>query len=170
MAVQRLTDYTRRIWTALGPDDPTVHDIQVNDIIYYMDASECCVVTHVYPDGSIDNETLPDIGGGDVTYKDITLLPINNTGTGQLNIIYWSEIDDGVPAGNVVALTLNTNHTIHVQVVNGYVQLISQSSTSGWEPYYNDEPLETLLSTTNRALGFKLPPEYTPGEIIKLIH
>lgn len=69
MAVERLTDYTRRIWTALGPDDPTEHDIQVNDIIYYMDSSECCVVTHVYPDGSIDCETLPDVGGGGDPYE-----------------------------------------------------------------------------------------------------
>ena len=64
MAVQRLTDYTRRIWTGLGSDDPTGHDIHVNDVIYYMDSSECCIVTNVYPDGSIDCETLPDIGGG----------------------------------------------------------------------------------------------------------
>ena len=64
MAVERLTDYTRRIWTALGPDDPTGHDIQVGDVIYFMDSSECAIVTNVYPDGSIDAETLPDIGGG----------------------------------------------------------------------------------------------------------
>lgn len=64
MAVERLTDYTRRIWTALDADAPEDHDIQVNDVIYYMDSSECCVVTHVYPDGSIDCETLPDVGGG----------------------------------------------------------------------------------------------------------
>lgn len=64
MAVERLTDYTRRIWTGLGPDAPQGHDIHVNDVIYYMDSSECCIVTNVYPDGSIDCETLPDIGGG----------------------------------------------------------------------------------------------------------
>ena len=64
MAVERLTDYTRRIWTALGPDAPAGHDIHVNDVIYYMDSSECCIVTNVHPDGSIDCETLPDIGGG----------------------------------------------------------------------------------------------------------
>lgn len=64
MAVERLTDYTRRIWTALGPDDPAGHDIHVNDVIYYMDSSECCIVSNVYPDGTIDCETLPDIGGG----------------------------------------------------------------------------------------------------------
>lgn len=64
MAVERLTDYTRRIWTGLGPDAPEGHDIHVNDVIYYMDSSECCVVRNVYPDGSIDCETLPDIGGG----------------------------------------------------------------------------------------------------------
>ena len=64
MAVERLTDYTRRIWTGLGPDDPAGHDIHVNDVIYYMDSSECCIVTNVHPDGSIDCETLPDVGGG----------------------------------------------------------------------------------------------------------
>lgn len=64
MAVERLTDYTRRIWTGLGPDAPEGHDIHVNDVIYYMDSSECCIVTNVHPDGSIDCETLPDVGGG----------------------------------------------------------------------------------------------------------
>lgn len=64
MAVERLTDYTRRIWTGLAADEPEDYDIQVNDVIYHMDSSECCIVTTVYPDGSIDCETLPDIGGG----------------------------------------------------------------------------------------------------------
>lgn len=64
MAVERLTDYTRRIWTALGPDAPEGHDIHVNDVIYYMDSSQCGIVTNVYPEGSIDVEFLPDIGGG----------------------------------------------------------------------------------------------------------
>lgn len=64
MAVERLTDYTRRIWTALAADAPEGHDILVNDVIYYMDTSECAIVTYVYPEGSIDVEFLPDIGGG----------------------------------------------------------------------------------------------------------
>lgn len=69
MAVERLTDYTRRIWTALDADAPEGHDIHVNDVIYYMDSSECCIVTNVHPDGSIDCETLPDIGGGGGGYS-----------------------------------------------------------------------------------------------------
>ena len=81
MAVQRLTDYTRRIWTALGPDAPEGHDIHVNDIIYYMDNSECCIVSNVYPDGSIDCETLPDIGGGggsnETVANALTSIPMN---------------------------------------------------------------------------------------------
>ena len=64
MAVERLTDYTRRIWTALDADAPEGHDFQVNDVIYYMDSSQCGIVTYVYPEGSIDVEFLPDIGGG----------------------------------------------------------------------------------------------------------
>lgn len=64
MAVQRLTDYTRRIWTALDADAPEGHDFEVGDVIYYMDSSQCGIVTYVYPEGSIDVEFLPDIGGG----------------------------------------------------------------------------------------------------------
>ena len=64
MAVERLTDYTRRIWTALDADAPEGHDFQVNDVIYYMDSSQCGIVTYVYPAGSIDVEFLPDVGGG----------------------------------------------------------------------------------------------------------
>ena len=64
MAVERLTDYTRRIWTALGPDAPEGHDFEVGDVIYYMDSSQCGIVTYVYPEGSIDVEFLPDVGGG----------------------------------------------------------------------------------------------------------
>lgn len=64
MAVERLTDYTRRIWTALDADAPEGHDFQVNDVIYYMDSSQCGIVTYVYPEGSIDVEFLPDVGGG----------------------------------------------------------------------------------------------------------
>ena len=64
MAVERLTDYTRRIWTALDADAPEGHDFEVGDVIYYMDSSQCGIVTYVYPEGSIDVEFLPDIGGG----------------------------------------------------------------------------------------------------------
>jgi len=78
MAVERLTDYTRRIWTALGPDAPAGHDIHVNDVIYYMDSSECCIVTNVYPDGSIDCETLPDVGGGGGGPVMGTVNPVSN--------------------------------------------------------------------------------------------
>ena len=64
MAVERLTDYTRRIWTALDADAPEGHDFEVGDVIYYMDSSQCGIVTYVYPEGSIDVEFLPDVGGG----------------------------------------------------------------------------------------------------------
>ena len=89
MAVERLTDYTRRIWTGLGPDSPVGHDIHVNDVIYYMDSSECCIVTNVHPDGSIDCETLPDIGGGGgaqwelIGTKTLELEEYTNTSTAQ---------------------------------------------------------------------------------------
>lgn len=172
MAVERLTDYTRRIWTALDADAPEGHDFEVGDVIYYMDSSQCGIVTYVYPEGSIDVEFLPDIGGGGggdtVEYIDVTVRAINNTGTGRLPVYYWTETD-GVLGCTAVALELNTNVTMHTQVINGNVQLTAQSSTVGWIPYYNNEPLE-LLNNSNRSLGFKLPPEYTPGEIITIIH
>ena len=105
MAVERLTDYTRRIWTALGPDAPVGHDIHVNDVIYYMDSSECCIVTNVYPDGSIDCETLPDIGGGG--------------GGGDAVSVALAVDNFTMPAGNFVwqnriRNVLNTGGCIHV--------------------------------------------------------
>lgn len=63
MAVERLTDYTRRIWTALAADAP-VPDMQAGDVIYYMDTSKCSIITGIPAPGSIDVENLPDIGGG----------------------------------------------------------------------------------------------------------
>lgn len=110
MAVERLTDYTRRIWTALGPDAPEGHDIHVNDVIYYMDSSECCIVTNVYPDGSIDCETLPDIGGGggggeevsgtcwDLIFTTVTIGPNNVGNVSELtpylvSLAGWSDLE-----------------------------------------------------------------------------
>ena len=77
MAVQRLTDYTRRIWTALDADAPEGHDFEVGDVIYYMDSSQCGIVTYVYPEGSIDVEFLPDIGGGGGGYTADDWLDLN---------------------------------------------------------------------------------------------
>ena len=77
MAVQRLTDYTRRIWTALDADAPEGHDFEVGDVIYYMDSGQCGIVTYVYPEGSIDVEFLPDIGGGGDAVKGTTI-SVNN--------------------------------------------------------------------------------------------
>ena len=63
MAVERLTDYTRRIWTGLSADAPDP-DMQAGDVIYYMDTSTCSIITGIPAPGSIDVEDLPDIGGG----------------------------------------------------------------------------------------------------------
>lgn len=63
MAVERLTDYTRRIWTGLAADAPDP-DMQAGDVIYYMDTSTCSIITGIPAPGSIDVEDLPDIGGG----------------------------------------------------------------------------------------------------------
>ena len=63
MAVERLTDYTRRIWTGLAADAPDP-DMQVGDVIYYMDTSTCSIITGIPAPGSIDTEELPDVGGG----------------------------------------------------------------------------------------------------------
>ena len=63
MAVQRLTDYTRRIWTGLSTDGPDP-DMQAGDVIYYMDTSTCSIITGIPAPGSIDTEDLPDVGGG----------------------------------------------------------------------------------------------------------
>lgn len=68
MAVERLTDYTRRIWTALAADAP-VPDMQVGDVIYYMDTSKCSIITGIPAPGSIDTADLPDIGGGGDPYE-----------------------------------------------------------------------------------------------------
>lgn len=88
MAVERLTDYTRRIWTALGPDAPEGHDIHVNDVIYYMDSSQCGIVTHVYPEGSIDVEFLPDVGGNQILTWSLKVVNGTTQGTTtQRNII-----------------------------------------------------------------------------------
>lgn len=63
MAVERLTDYTRRIWTGLSADAPDP-DMQAGDVIYYMDTSKCSIITGIPAPGSIDTKDLPDIGGG----------------------------------------------------------------------------------------------------------
>ena len=63
MAVERLTDYTRRIWTGLAADAPDP-DMQAGDVIYYMDTSKCSIITGIPAPGSIDTIDLPDIGGG----------------------------------------------------------------------------------------------------------
>jgi len=63
MAVERLTDYTRRIWTGLATDAPDP-DMQAGDVIYYMDTSTCSIITGIPAPGSIDTADLPDIGGG----------------------------------------------------------------------------------------------------------
>lgn len=63
MAVERLTDYTRRIWTGLSSDGPDP-DMQAGDVIYYMDTSTCSIITGIPAPGSIDTADLPDIGGG----------------------------------------------------------------------------------------------------------
>lgn len=63
MAVQRLTDYTRRIWVGLSTDEPDP-DMQAGDVIYYMDTSTCSIITGIPAPGSIDTEDLPDVGGG----------------------------------------------------------------------------------------------------------
>ena len=63
MAVQRLTDYTRRIWVGLSTDEPDP-DMQAGDVIYYMDTSTCSIITGIPAPGSIDTKDLPDVGGG----------------------------------------------------------------------------------------------------------
>lgn len=87
MAVERLTDYTRRIWTGLSADAPDP-DMQAGDVIYYMDTSTCSIITGIPAPGSIDTEDLPDIGGGGAQWELIgtdtrELEEYTNTSTAQ---------------------------------------------------------------------------------------
>lgn len=108
-------------------------------------------------------------GGGDtVEYKDVTFRCVNTTGSTTLVPYYYTEVS-GVVTAAAVSMQLNTDNTIHVQVVNGNIQMFSQSNTGGWVPYYNGNPIP-LLPGTNRSLAFALPPTYTSGEIITLQH
>lgn len=68
MAVERITDYTRRIWTGLSADEPDP-DMQAGDVIYYMDTSTCSIITGIPAPGSIDTADLPDVGGGGDPYE-----------------------------------------------------------------------------------------------------
>ena len=176
MAVERLTDYTRRIWTALGPDAPVGHDIHVNDVIYYMDSSECCIVTNVYPDGSIDCETLPDIGGGGaVTRTDLLLTCRNNTGLSmtQVQSCGWSTVYDmwyPIVGGNVNTGALMFNHAPNrvQRLADGRLAVYFYISTSANHTpgpiTYNDEPLETVINGSTRNYSYKIyiPEDYDP--------
>ena len=138
MAVERLTDYTRRIWTGLGPDAPEGHDIQVNDVIYYMDSSECCIVTNVHPDGSIDCETLPDVGGGGGGGAGINLrLLANGTYTLLSNSNRPVQIPVEVPDDVTVVL---------IKVTGRDQTAKSNNSTVAWWRAYN---VESYLPATD---------------------
>ena len=150
MAVERLTDYTRRIWTGLGPDDPTGHDIHVNDVIYYMDSSECCIVSNVYPDGSIDCETLPDIGGGGGGYSaddNVRMQIHNSSGYAISNYgVYYISDPAGLAAYNYASLSNGSNGTRTLLNQNGWVSLRCQftSTHTVARITYNDDELEFL--------------------------
>lgn len=78
--VERLTDYTRRIWTGMAADEPDP-DMQVGNVIYYMDTSTCSIITGIPAPGSIDTVDLPDVGGGggtDLYYNEWSHLYVKN--------------------------------------------------------------------------------------------
>lgn len=149
MAVERLTDYTRRIWTALAADAPEGHDIQVNDVIYYMDSSQCGIVTYVYPEGSIDVEFLPDIGGGGgYSADDNARLQIHNSsGYSMSNYgVYYISDPAGLAAYNYASTPNGSKGTRTLLNQNGWVSLRCQftSSHTVARITYNDEELEFL--------------------------
>ena len=93
MAVERLTDYTRRIWTCLEADDPDLN-MQVGDIIYYMDLSICAIITGIPAPGSINTWDLPDIGSNQILLWNLRIVNGTTQGTTvQRNIIVLGEYD-----------------------------------------------------------------------------
>lgn len=154
MAVERLTDYTRRIWTALAADAPEGHDIQVNDVIYYMDTSECGIVTYVYPEGSIDVEFLPDIGGGgggDVEGHEIVIL---NRRTSSITAYYVTAVTDmpGLCATNAASIRANTTAAIDTAVQDGYFTLKFSAILS--DVRYNEQSLPFVQSGSYNAAPY----------------
>lgn len=166
--VTRETRYIGQLYFGLSSDDPAeIPEWHNGDRILLMDEDKM----YVYDETAVTFHEIPmggGGGGGGVTYEDVTIRSENLSGTGQINAFYWTETG-GIVEAKTVVLTLNTNITLHIQVVNGNIQLTSQTSTSGWTPYYNGQPLDMLINT-NRSLGFALPLTYTPGEIITLQH
>lgn len=173
MAVERLTDYTRRIWTALGPDDPAGHDIHVNDVIYYMDSSECCIVRNVYPDGSIDCETLPDIGGGGIEIRNVTFKNSIGTNIGMLGLGPVTELNDAfyyVPA--ITVFQANTERTGTFVVQNK--RLIISNSATAWNGLKFRIGSTDLtadyaeLSASYKTYSILLPDDYEETDVIEI--
>lgn len=175
MAVKRLTDYTRRIWTALDADAPEDHDIQVNDVIYYMDSSQCGIVTYVYPDGSIDVEFLPDVGGGGIPGDDIydQTIIVKNTGTGYkfITTMWYAEDTDLYPLHRY-RIAGGSTATAHTFVHNGSIVGWSEGHLS--DITYNGTTVHPVFGTWNGNIGhtFKmpLPADFDPTIPFNLIY
>lgn len=140
MAVERLTDYTRRIWTALDADAPEDHDIQVNDVIYYMDSSQCGIVTQVYPGGSIDVEFLPDVGGGSGGSEGT--MDLLNSGTYTLA----SNLADNL----VIPVSIDPGDTLH-WIYLCYTGTASANKTIAGMITYSLQDIMPELGTLNRV-------------------
>lgn len=176
MAVERLTDYTRRIWTALGPDAPEGHDICVNDVIYYMDSSECCIVTNVYPDGSIDCETLPDIGGGGgggIEIRNVTFKNTIGTNIGMIGLCPVTELNNAFYyASAITGFQANTERTGTFVVQNK--RLIISNSATAWNglkfrigPTVLTADYEQL-SASYKTYSILLPDDYEETDVIEI--
>jgi len=173
MAVERLTDYTRRIWTALDADAPEGHDFEVGDVIYYMDSSQCGIVTYVYPEGSIDVEFLPDVGGGGggggySADDNVTIRLGNKTGiTMPARSVYYDSVLSCIfPDNPVTNIPTDNWRELEVLNQNGWfpVWLKFNSAYTPRSVTYNGNnlPFEKDGSTATWRLKIQMPDNYDP--------
>ena len=175
MAVERLTDYTRRIWTALDADAPEGHDFEIGDVIYYMDSSQCGIVTYVYPEGSIDVEFLPDIGGGgggieirNVTFRNSIGTNIGMVGLSPVtelnNVFYYAPVITGFQA--------DTERTGTFVVQNK--RLVISNSATAWNglKFRIGSTVLTAdyaqLQAAYKTYSILLPDDYEETDVIEI--
>ena len=176
MAVERLTDYTRRIWTGLSADEPDP-DMQAGDVIYYMDTSTCSIITGIPAPGSIDTKDLPDVGGGGggIEIRNVTFRNSIGTNIGVMALALVAELNNQIYYVTAIrGFQANTERTGTFAIQNK--RLIISNSSTAWNGLkfrigstdLTADYVQLTAPSYEKTYSILLPDDYEETDVIEI--
>ena len=116
MAVSMNVDYTRQLYTGLSTDDWGSVEVNVGDVVYIMDKSECWIF-----DGSTMHQ-LPDLGGGGGPELQTWKVTVNKGPDTYTSRIYCVLNDEKTAIAKYKPLPYNTSTEYYIPAVANTTQ------------------------------------------------